>query len=391
MEEKKTSTWSHGLLWFGAAVSLAEIMTGVLFAPLGLGKGFLAIILGQLLGCLLLFFTGLIGGQTRKSSMETAKMSFGEKGSRLFSMLNVIQLLGWSAVMIHSGASAAQSLFPSGSLAIWSIVIGAFILLWIVMGVTHWGKINVVAMSLLFLLTLVLSAVVFQPQPSSSTLGTLSFGLAVELSIAMPLSWLPLISDYTRSAKNPKSASAMSALTYFFTSSWMYAIGLGAAVFTGESNVMLILLQLGMGALALGIVLLSTVTTTFLDVYSAGVSAESVSPKIKGKTIAVLTGLFGTLLAMASPVNQLEVFLYFIGSVFAPMIAIQITDYYFLKNNYESKSYSLLGIFCWLIGFLTYRFALHTVTPLGTTLPVMLFTAVLYVWMTRFSRRYLHV
>ncbi|MPM69003.1 hypothetical protein SDC9_115940 [bioreactor metagenome] len=259
------------------------------------------------------------------------------------------------------------------------------------MGVTHWGKINVVAMSLLFLLTLVLSAVVFQPQPSSSTLGTLSFGLAVELSIAMPLSWLPLISDYTRSAKNPKSASAMSALTYFFTSSWMYAIGLGAAVFTGESNVMLILLQLGMGALALGIVLLSTVTTTFLDVYSAGVSAESVSPKIKGKTIAVLTGLFGTLLAMASPVNQLEVFLYFIGSVFAPMIAIQITDYYFLKNNYESKSYSLLGIFCWLIGFLTYRFALHTVTPLGTTLPVMLFTAVLYVWMTRFSRRYLHV
>ena len=44
--------------------------------------------------------------------------------------------------------------------------------------------------------------------------GLIWFGAAVELSVAMPLSWLPLISDYTREAKEPVKAAAVSAVTY---------------------------------------------------------------------------------------------------------------------------------------------------------------------------------
>ena len=80
MSEKRTSVFENGLIWFGAAVSIAEILTGTYFAPLGLGKGLAAILVGHVIGCVLLFLAGYIGGRARKSSMETVKMSFGHTG-----------------------------------------------------------------------------------------------------------------------------------------------------------------------------------------------------------------------------------------------------------------------------------------------------------------------
>lgn len=76
MVEKRTSVFENGLIWFGAAVSIAEILTGTYFAPLGFSKGLLTILIGHFIGCAMLFFAGLIGGKVRKSSMETAKNEF---------------------------------------------------------------------------------------------------------------------------------------------------------------------------------------------------------------------------------------------------------------------------------------------------------------------------
>lgn len=107
----------------------------------------------------------------------------------------------------------------------------------------------------------------------------MTFGAAVELSVAMPLSWLPLISDYTREAAKPVKATAVSAIVYGIVSCWMYTIGMGAAIFTGEGNIASIMVKAGLGIAGLLIIIFSTVTTTFLDAYSAGVSSESI---IKG-------------------------------------------------------------------------------------------------------------
>ena len=92
---KKTSTFQMSLIWFGAGVSLAEILTGTSFAALGMARGLAAILLGHVIGCMLFFLAGLIGGRTGRSAMETVKMSFGQKGGLLFAFLNVLQLVGW--------------------------------------------------------------------------------------------------------------------------------------------------------------------------------------------------------------------------------------------------------------------------------------------------------
>ena len=149
MEERRTSVFENGLIWFGAAVSIAEILTGTYFAPLGFNKGLLAIIIGHIIGCAMLFLAGLIGGKVRKSSMETAKMSFGNKGALLFSVLNIIQLVGWTGIMIYDGALAVNGIFDIGNW-IWCIVIGALITLWIIIGIKNLGKVNTVAMAALF-------------------------------------------------------------------------------------------------------------------------------------------------------------------------------------------------------------------------------------------------
>lgn len=377
MSEKRTSVFSNGLIWFGAGVSLAEILTGTYFAPLGFGKAMAAILLGHLIGGLMMFAAGMIGAKERKSAMETVKMSFGEKGSLLFAVLNVLQLVGWTAIMIYDGALAADGVMHTGRW-IWCLVIGALIILWIVIGITNLGKINTVAMAALFILTLILCKVIFTGSgagvPSDDSM---TFGAAVELAVAMPLSWLPLISDYTREAKEPVKATAVSTVVYGVVSCFMYLVGMGAALFTGESDIAQIMVKAGLGIAGLLIIVFSTVTTTFLDAYSAGISSESIFAGLKGKYVAVVVTVIGTIGAIVYPMDDITDFLYLIGSVFAPMIAVQIVDFFILKKKKSETGFNWCNLLIWLAGFILYRVLMNIDMLLGNTLPDMVLTILL--------------
>lgn len=372
---KKTSTFQNGLIWFGAGVSLAEILTGTAFAPLGMAKGFAAILLGHIIGCAMMLLAGLIGGRTGRSAMETVKMSFGQKGGLLFAFLNVLQLVGWTAIMIYDGALAVGGIFAIGRW-VWCLVIGALIIVWIAVGVTDLGWINKITMAALFILTLVLCKVIFFSGNAMVGIDgeSLTFGAAVELAVAMPLSWLPLISDYTREAEKPFAATLASTVTYGVVSCWMYLIGMGAAIYTGQSDIAQILLQAGLGVVGLLIVVFSTVTTTFLDAWSAGISAETIAPKFKGKQVALIVTVIGTVGAIVFPMDDITDFLYLIGSVFAPMIAVQIADAFILHSDASAKELSASRMIIWLVGFVIYRILMNIDFVLGNTLPDMLIT-----------------
>ena len=372
MENKGTSTLNNGLIWFGAGVSIAEILTGTYLAPLGFEKGLAAILLGHLIGCTMLFFAGLIGGMKRLSAMETVKLSFGGKGCLL---LNVLQLVGWTAIMIYDGALAANSIYGTGAW-IWCLVIGGLIIVWILIGLKNLGKLNTVAMALLFILTLILGKVIFSGYGGSGLVSEegMSFGAAVELSVAMPLSWLPLISDYTREAKKPFQATLASTLVYGVVSCFMYIIGMGAALFTGTYDIAVIMVKAGLGAAGLFIIVLSTVTTTFLDAFSAGVSSTVISHAVKEKWAAIAVTVIGTIAAIVYPMDNITNFLYLIGSVFAPMIAIQIADTFILKNDFRTVRFHFPNLVIWACGFVLYRILMHVDTPVGNTLPDMAVT-----------------
>lgn len=377
MQKTKTGIFSNALIWFGAAVSIAEILTGATIAPLGFAKGIAAIIIGHLIGGVLLYLAGIIGSQTEKSSMETVKMTFGKTGSHLFSGLNVLQLVGWTAVMIASGASAAASVLPFAGNSGWVFIIGALIAVWIIVGIKNLKWLNILAMGGLLVLSVVLSVIVFSGNANTPASEAISFGAAVECSAAMPVSWLPLISDYTRHAEKKRSATLASVLSYSVASCWMFIIGMGAALFTGESDIAKIMLTAKLGTAALAIIILSTVTTTFLDAYSAGISSVSIFPKLNEKWAALVVCAVGTVLALFSPESWLESFLYLIGSVFVPMITVQLVDYFIFKNNSSSARFDKINLALWLLGLVIYRVFLRIDIPLGVTLPCALIIAII--------------
>ena len=377
--EKRTSIPANALIWFGAGVSLAEILTGTFFAPLGFRDGGIAIIAGHVIGCFLLFLAGLIGARTRRSAMETVKMAFGARGGLLFAVLNVMQLVGWTSIMIYDGALAANGVMDAGHW-IWCLVIGALIIIWIRIGILRIERVNAVAMTGLFLLTVLLCSVIMGGSGAAegSAAGeAMSFAMALELSIAMPLSWLPLISDYTRAAERPVAAAAVSAVVYGLVSCWMYFIGMGAAILAGTSDIAQIMLHAGLGAAGLGIVVLSTVTTTYLDAYSAGVSSESIVRGISGRTVGIVVAIVGTAAAAVCPMDDITGFLYIIGSVFAPMIAVLIVSSFVLHEDASERAVHGANLAVWFVGFLCYRGLMIVDTPIGSTLPTIALTMAL--------------
>ncbi len=377
MEKKKTSLITNAMIWFGAGVSISEILTGTYFASLGFGKGMAAILIGHIIGCVLFCLAGIIGGKNGKSSMESAKMSFGGKGALIFPVLNIVQLVGWTSVMISSGAAAAENVYAIG-MSVWSIIIGVLVIVWLFVGAKNVNAVNTIALSLLFVLTIILSFVVFRGGVSTLVSGeAITFGAAVEMAVAMPLSWLPLISDYTKEAEKPVKASVVSSVVYFIISCWMYVIGMGMALFTNETDIAVIMVKAGLGIAGLIIVIFATVTTTFLDVYSAGISSGSLSNKINQQAAAVIVCIIGTILAIFTQTNYFESFLYFIGSVFAPMIAVQIVDWFIFKNDSSDKGVNIINLVVWAVGFVLYRISMNFDIILGNTFPVMLITGII--------------
>lgn len=387
------------LIWFGAAVSLAEILTGALLSSLGLTKGLSVIVLGHLIGGFLLFLAGYIGVRSKKGSMSSVAFSFGRYGSIFFSIMNIVQLVGWQGIMIFDAGISAEGIFPIGY-KWWCLIVGILTIGWIVLGKFR-NKLNIIVMSLLIVLTVVLTYVIIGGHNGAglsainSGAEKISFGQGLELSIAMPVSWIPMIADYTHKAEKPRKTAVLAVAVYSIASAWMYSIGLLAAIFTKETRVDQIMLKAGLGAAGLFIIVFSCITTNFIDAFSCNQSAFALLPENKkensenkgklrqniSKNIpGIVDTIIGTIGAVIFQMDKMSGFLYFIGSIFAPMISVQIADFFILRRNAEAKDdgkIDFIAILSWLAGFITYRILMRKDYLLGNTIPAMIITIII--------------
>ncbi len=385
---KKLGAFSLFNLWAGAAISLAEIMTGGLFASLGLSRGILLILAGHLIGCLLLALTGLIGFREKKPSLIASRMAFGRYGSWLIAAANVVQLIGWTAIMLIQCAASLNAItsklsgFTSFSLFI--VIVGIIVAAWALIADRGGNTLNNAAVVLLFVLCLlILGLATGNRNPvlsygTGSAAATLSTGAALELSIVMPLTWLPMISDYTRQAGSAAASFWGSFLGYFIGSSFMYIAGLVMALFTGSSDIATVILRLGIGVAGLLVVVLSTVTTTYLDVYSAVMSLLNITSKIPRRLLILLLSALGTLIALFFPMEQYKNFLYAIGSIFAPVFTVILLDYFAFHADRSATAFNTIGIFSAVLGTAAYYLFVKLDLPVGSTVPSMLVTAAVY-------------
>jgi putative hydroxymethylpyrimidine transporter CytX len=381
--ENKIKTGGMFFLWSGAAISLAEIMTGSLIAPIGLAKGIAVILIGHLIGCLILSATGLIGYEKSSSSLKSSRLAFGKYGSYIISVFNIIQLIGWTAVMLIQCADsigAITGLSSHAAFIVFLFVLGALVAVWVLFANNGFQHINSAAVVLLFLLCIVIVVLIVgeHNKVSANVLGSVSVGAALELSIVMPLSWLPLISDYTMNAKSKTSAFAGSFIGYFTGSAFMYIIGLSAVLFTKAQDITGVILQLGIGVAGLVVVILATVTTTYLDVYSAVMSTLNILPKAPKKFLILAFAAVGTVAATFFPMDQYESFLYAIGSIFAPVFSVVLLDYFVLKKDHSTTKINWVAFLSAAGGTAVYYRFIQLDWVVGATVPCMIVTAILY-------------
>ena len=402
--EKRTGLFSNGIIWFGVAISVSEIEAGIeIGAASAPGSLWLPLILGHVLGGILLFFVGLIGARVRLNAMETTSSTFGKYGSRFFAALNVFQLLAWVAVLNAQGASALAGLNLPISFPLTCVILAVLIAIWVFVGLKRSANVTTVVMAALAILLAVLTVKLFGvgatgALASGTTVAGVAAGAAAgsvallgfwnifEISIAMPISWLPVISDYTKDVENPVKATAVSAAAYTFASLWMYIIGIEIAGIGANNNIAQAILLAGLGIPGIIIVVLSTVTTNFLAANSAGESSKAIYGKINPKVAGVVVSLLSAALAISGIMEHYISFLYLIASVFAPMAAVLLVSFYFAKvgavdareNSARAASlgFWLWNLFSWLAGFVVYQVAerLDSV-PLGPTLLAVIVSA----------------
>ena len=212
--EKRTSIFSNGIIWFGVAISVSEIEAGIeIGAASDKSLSLLPLLLGHLLGGVLLFFVGLIGARVRLNAMETTSSTFGKYGSKFFAALNTFQLLAWVAVLNAQGASALAELNLPISFPLTCIILAVLIAIWVYVGLKRSANVTTVVMTALSVLLAILTIKLFGIGSSgalSSAAGAtalLGFWNIFEISIAMPISWLPVISE-PQSQRQPTQSRA---------------------------------------------------------------------------------------------------------------------------------------------------------------------------------------
>ncbi len=396
------------LLWAGVAVSVSEIWAGSLLGEAGLVVGLAIIVIGHLLGGLVLSASGRIGTRYRVMSMQSTRLVLGNRGSMIPSLLNVLQLIGWATIMLalsgEIGARVGERV--GGILAskvFWIVLIGAGTLAWsFLVGSTKLQWVHTAVIAGLLILSGVMTWLALDPryyslrQPFYVPIGFSRGMRLMDLVIVMPISWVPLIADYSRLARSEKGAFWGSFWGYGIVSSWMYAIGLIVSLATGTDdpamNILMMMGSLGLTIPAIFIVFSSTMTSDFPDIYSSACSLFNIHPKIKPVYTMWGTGILTIVLAIFFDLSKFESFLTAVGAVFVPLFAILLTDYFWLRKqelkgiDFETgagleftRGFRIRGIIIWAVGIALYFLAQRVNFPLGGSISSFIPTVILYI------------
>jgi NCS1 family nucleobase:cation symporter-1 len=358
-------------LWGNLGVSLLGF-TGAIFVlqpggtgtpELSLAAALTAIVAGTLLGTLVLALAGIPGAQTGAPAMVLLRGLFGARVSYLPTALNILQLFGWSIFELVTIATAAQTVAPA--LPKWGYVLiaGAATAL---LTIRPLGAIRVLRRyatgAVLIVMIYLFVQLLRHPLPAF-THGTWSgYWAATDTVVAVAISFAPLAADYTRHSRSPRAAFAGALAGYSVTQVLCYVIGLLALVTVAHGNssdIFGAFIALPLGSLGFAVLATRELDQSFADVYSTAVSMQNLRPLWDRRVLAGVITALTTAGALWLNIADYENFLTLLGSVFVPMSAVLIADYFApprrrwdLSDSARSRWIMLLP---WAVGFVIYQ------------------------------------
>jgi putative hydroxymethylpyrimidine transporter CytX len=334
------------VLWGDLSIGLLVLVSGALLVPaLGLPRALLAIVVGSLIGCLPLAFVGLAGSREGVPGMVLFRPVLGRRGSYVPSAINLVQLVGWTAFEFWAMGRVANAVggdllgveAPVVWMAIVAVVCTALAIAGPVFAVRRWLErfgAWVVAAAALWITVRVLAVGDMGAVWRAPGTGGLPFWLAVDLVIAMPVSWLPLVADFNRFARSPRGAFAATFWSYAAGNVWFYTLGALLVVAAGAGadvlDVGTTIAATAGGAVVLLVLLVGESDQAMANIYSSAVSIQNVRPEAPQRPLIVVVGALGFAIALAiddHAAGTFESFLFLIGSVFVPLFGVFLAEW----------------------------------------------------------------
>ncbi len=378
----------QAVLWGDLSIGLLVLVTGTLLVPaLGLPQALLAIVVGTAIGCLPLGLVAAAGAREGAPAMVLFRPVLGLRGSYLPSLANLIQLVGWTAFELWAMGRVANAvaidLFGWGAPVLWLAIVTVICTglalagpiftvrrwlerfgVWIVIAVAAWITLRILTEG---------SLSAMWSRPGS---GGLPFWLAVDLVVAMPVSWLPLVSDYSRFGHTARGAFVGTTVGYAIGNVWFYLLGallvLAAGAGPDVLDVGTTIAAAAGGAVVLLVLLVGESDQAMANVYSSAVTIQNVRPAWSQRALIVAVGAAGFAIAAvmgSDAANTLEAFLFLIGSVFVPLFAVFLVDWAVRARGHYGEAalfeHAAPGIrwravVPWAVGFLVYQWCAPT-------------------------------
>ena len=395
----------HAALWFSLGVGLLVMQIGAYLVPaVGSRDAAIAIVLGSLVGSGLLAWTARLGCETGLSSAGLMHATFGSNFAHLPVLLNMAQLIGWTTfelVIMRDGTAAigkqsfGLALGGFGGMALTTLLWGAVLVALLTGSMTTLVRklisrvgLPLVIASLVWLTWQFGSQLqaqglaAFWARPGDGSMGMLS---AMDLVIAMPVSWLPLVADYARHGKSGRSTMSGTWLGYALANIWCYALGvLVVSVAQPDTDLVTALLMAQGGLLALSLILIDEIDNAYGDVYSAAVSGHSIKPRWGVRQWGLGVAVACTALALVLPMHSLEPFLLTLSSVFVPLYGVILGRLALgspVLAGFDKKvDWTAAGL--WLMGIACYQLLSNFAPQWGSALPTLALTFTL-AWLTR--------
>jgi putative hydroxymethylpyrimidine transporter CytX len=371
-------------LWFSLGVGLLVLQAGALMIPsLTIEQALLISLIGSILGSLLLALAGSIGSKHGVPTMVSLRPIFGTYGSYLATILNFIQLVGWTAFELKVMSDSASLIFGGEAFRILWLVLFSFIVLILAIGgplafVRKW--IERFAVWLVLLSTMWITYQALTSEVRSQGTGGLPLTLALDLVIAMPISWMPLVSDYNRFSVRGRSSFLGTLVGYTVANTWFYFLGAILAAISGQQFIAASILSLYLGGVALIAILVDETDNAYADVYSSAVSLQNIFPKLRQWKIIVPVISISAVIAFFVPLSNYEWFLLMIGASFIPLFGVVISEYFLVRRSnielgefYEGAPKLVRrSIASWFVGLLVYSVIAVYFPDLGASVPSFL-------------------
>ena len=352
----------------GLALSLAGLILGVeLGARLGRAQSAVAFIVGGLVLALIAAITGYVGVKVRMSSYMIIRYAFGSSGSNVVNLCMAVSLFGWFGVNASLFAQAAAELWTTltgTALPEWAFIVagGALMTAGAALGFQSLKFLSILLVPvqllvLLWLAQITITGTSFTALLQVESTGGITLGDAVSAVIGSWIVGAVNQPDLTRYGKTFADSTIAAAIPFLFAASFIYVVAAMAGLWTGESDLLPVMIALGMGVAAFVFVLFSSWITNAMNLYGCSLSINAVFRQLREWQIAIASGVVGILLALAGILDHFVDFVFSLGILFTPVAGIYLVDFFcFRRDLYLSgstdieRAVSVPAFVAWIVG-----------------------------------------